>query len=239
VENRVTNGRSELHDVRVSRNLGGPDAPLATRATAPGWRDPRLWIGVVIVAVSVVAGARLLGAADDSVAVWAVESDMGAGDTVTADDLVSERVRFVEDGDLETYFLVDDELPTDLQLSRGIGAGELLPRAAVGPAADAVTIQLPVAVDTSLVPPAVRAGSVVDVYLTGTTDEGGRGSAATDRSEAVLTEVTVIEAPELDESFAVSGRRQLVLAVTEEDAARYFQLVGPLDDPALTVLQRG
>lgn len=235
----MTEGGSGLHDVGVSRNLGRPDAPNATRATAPGWRDPRLWIGVAIVAVSVVAGARLLGAADDSVTVWAVESDMGAGDTVTSEDLVAERVRFVEDGALDTYFLADEELPSDLQLKRGVGAGELLPRAAVGPAADGVTIQLPVAVDTAVVPPAVRAGSVVDVYLTGATDErGGRGTAV-DRSEAVLEGVTVIEAPALDESFAVSGRRQLVLAVTEEDAARYFQVVGPLDDPALTVLQRG
>ena len=79
---------------------------------------------------------------------------MGAGDTVTADDLVSQRVRFVDDADLDTYFAADDELPADLQLRRGVGAGELLPRAAVGPAEEADTVQLPVAVDTSLVPPA-------------------------------------------------------------------------------------
>ena len=52
--------------------------PASTRAAAggprhpPGWRDPRLWIGVAIVAVSVVVGSRLLAAADDSVAVWAL-----------------------------------------------------------------------------------------------------------------------------------------------------------------------
>jgi hypothetical protein len=240
VENRVTRGPSGLHDVRVSRSLGRPDAPPATRATSPGWRDPRLWIGVAIVAVSVVAGARLLGAADESVAVWAVESDMGAGDAVTADDLVSERVRFVEDADLGAYFVVDEELPSDLQLKRGVGAGELLPRAAVGPAADGDTIQLPVAVDTSLVPPSVGAGSVVDVYLTGTSGEDTRGSGdGRDRSEAVLTGVTVIDAPPLDESFAVSGRRQLVLGVSGQDAARFFALVGSLDDPGLTIVRRG
>ena len=55
----------------------------------------------------------------------------------------------------------------------------------------------------------------------------------------MLAGVTVIEAPALDDSFAVSGRRQLVLGVTEEDAARFFRVVGSLDDPGLTVLQRG
>ena len=41
------------------------------RGHRPAWRDPRLWIGVVLVAASVVAGARLLAAADDTVQVWA------------------------------------------------------------------------------------------------------------------------------------------------------------------------
>ena len=234
----MTAGPSGLHDVPVSRNLGGPDAPPATRATTPGWRDPRLWIGIVIVAVSVVVGARLVGSADDSVAVWAVAADMGAGDAVTADDLVSRRVRFSDAEHLDTYFRVGDELPADLQLAHGVGAGELLARVAVSPASESDTMQLPVAVDSSLVPPSVRSGSVVDVYLTGSADEGGQRPTG-DRSQAVLAAVTVIDAPQLDGSFAVSGKRQLVLGVSAEDAARFFELVGPLDDPALTVVRRG
>ena len=236
----MTSGRSGLHDVAVSRNLGGPDAPSATRATTPGWRDPRLWIGIAIVAVSVVTGARLLGSADDSVAVWAVEADMGTGDAVTADDLVVRRVRFGEDEHLATYFRAGDELPADLQLRHGVGAGELLARDAVGPASEGDTLQLPVAVDTALVPPSVRSGAIVDVYLTGSSEErGGAGAETPDRGEAVLTGVAVIDAPPLDESFAVSGKQQLVLGVSAEDAARFFELVGPLDDPALTVVRRG
>ena len=70
----------------------------------------------------------------------------------------------------------------------------------------------------------------MDVYLTG---------SGAKRGEAVLTSVAVIDAPPLDESFAVGGQRQLVLGVTAEDATRFFELVGPLDDPALTVVRRG
>jgi hypothetical protein len=223
--------------VRVSRNLG-PDAPPATRATTPGWRDPRLWIGIAIVAVSVVAGARLIGAADDSIEVWAVSQDMGTGDSVTADDLVAHRVRFADSADLDGYFRVDDQLPADLRLRHGIAAGELLSRAAVGPAADSHTVQLPVAVDSSRVPPSVEAGSIVDVYVTGTLGADA-GPGGRDRSQAVLTQVTVIDAPPLDESFAVSGERQLVLGVTSQDAARFFRVVASLDDPGLTVVRRG
>ena len=207
------------------------------RATAPGWRDPRLWVGAAIIAVSVIAGARVVGAADDSVSVWAVASDMGAGDTVTADDLVARQVRFVDPGQLDTYFPADQELPADLSLRRGVGAGELLPRAAVGAADEAATLHLPVAVDAALVPPSVRSGSVVDVYLTGASDEESAEGGS--RGRAVLSGVTVIEAPPLDEGFAVSGKRQLVLGVGEDDAARFFRQVGGLDAAALTIVRRG
>lgn len=188
-------------------------------------------------AVSVIAGARLMGAADDSVAIWAVGSDLGPGDTVTADDLVSREVRFVDPAQLGTYFPADEELPADLSLRRGVGAGELLPRAAVGAAADTETLHLPVAVDAALVPPSVHSGSVVDVYLTGASGEESPG--ARDRGRAVLSEVVVIEAPPLDEGFAVTGRRQLVLGVGEDDAARFFRQVGGLDAAALTIVRRG
>lgn len=207
------------------------------RAAAPGWRDPRLWVGAAIVAVSVIAGARLMAAADDSVPVWAVASDLGPGDTVTAGDLVVRHVRFADPDQLDAYFATDAELPADLALRRAVGAGELLPRAAVGAAADGETLHLPVAVDAALVPPSVRSGSVVDVYLSGATTADG--SAAPGQGKAVLTEVTVVDAPPLDEGFAVSGRRQIVLGVGEDDAARFFRLVGRLDAPTLTIVRRG
>jgi len=194
-------------------------------------------VGAAIVAVSVIAGARVMGTADDSVEVWAVASDMGTGDTVTADDLVVRQVRFVDPGQLDTYFPADEELPADLSLRRGVGAGELLPRAAVGASADTETLHLPVAVDAALVPPSVQSGSVVDVYLTGASDEGS--PAAGGRGRAVLSGVTVIEAPPLDEGFAVTGQRQLVLGVGEDDAARFFRQVGGLDAPTLTIVRRG
>ena len=237
MEDGVSDRAVRGHDDRVNSDLGIPEAPPAVRATRPGWRDPRLWVGIVIVAVSVVAGARVVAAADDSVTVWAVADDMGAGDAVTAQDLVAQRVRFGDQEQLARYFPADRALPADQRLARGVGAGELLPRAAVGTDAEAETLQLPIAVDTSLVPPSVGAGSVVDVYLTGSAPDAEDGSRAV-RSRAVLAAVTVIDAPPLDEGFAVSGRRQLVLGVTERDAARFFRAVGGLDAPVLTVVRR-
>lgn len=196
-----------------------------------GWRDPRLWIGVLVVAVSVVAGARLVAAADQSVRVWSVARDLGAGETVQPDDLVATRVRFADGGTGSGYFTVDDRLPADLRLTRAVSAGELLPRGAVGATAPADTLEVPVAVDADQVPPSVTAGSVVDVYLLGAKGATGQGP--------VLSAVSVVGAPPVDQGFAASGKRQLVLAVAEKDAREFFRLLGATDQPVLTVVRRG
>lgn len=209
----------------------GP-VPPATRAARPGWRDPRLWVGVLLVAVSVVAGARILAAADDSVSVWTLATDVGPGAVLTTDDLVAQRVRFADSEQLAGYFTVDDELPADLHLVRGVGAGELLPRAALGTGATPIdSVELPVAVDADQVPPSVRDGSVVHIYLRDP-------SARSESSGPVLEAATVVDAPPLDSGFGtVTGRRQLVLAVAADDATAFLAAVGRLESPVLTVVR--
>lgn len=209
------------------------EAPAAVRSATAGWRDPRLWIGVALVAVSVVAGVRVVGAADDTVVVWAAPADAGAGAVLTADDLVARRVHFADEADLAQYWTADDALPAELHLTRAVGAGELLPRAAVGAADATGAVSLPLAVDPALVPPGVEPGWVVDVYL------GGDEAPGAGTGDPVLAGATVLEAPALDDVLAVSGRRQVVVAVDEADAAAYFRATGAVTDPVLTVVRRG
>jgi hypothetical protein len=210
--------------------------PAAARAARPGWRDPRLWVGLLIVTVSVLAGARLLASADDTVSVWAVSGDAGPGAELTTDDLVAHRVRFADGADLAGYYTVDDELPADLHLVRGVTAGELLPRAAIGSASDTGdTVELPIAVEAEQVGRSVQAGSVVNVYLV-----GSGGHARSLDTGPVLADATVVDAPSPDSGLgAATGRRQLVLAVPEADVEAYFAAVGSVDNPVLTVVRKG
>lgn len=212
-----------------STGLSG--APAAQRVQRAGWRDPRLWVGAALVAVSVVAGARLLAAADDTVPVWAAADDLAAGAPVSAADLEQHRVRFADADDLAGYYPGDGPPPEGLLL-RPVGAGELLPRAAVGAAAQRGLVQLPLSVDPEQVPPSVDTGSVVDVYVLGT--DTARGEAA----EPALSGASVVAAPDVEDSFVVSGKRQLVLAVPEDDARRFFGLIGSVDSPTVTVVRR-
>ena len=225
----------------MARKLGSPGAsapPFAVRATTPGWRDPRLWIGIAIVAVSVVAGARLLASADDTVDLWAVSADMGAGDVVTEADLVVQRVRFADARRLDLYFTAEEQLAPDLELVRGVGEGELLPRGAVGSSAQSDVLQVPISVASERVPVSIEAGSVVDVMIVARPAQPG-GRAPIGPGEAALEGVTVVAAPPLADSFGTSGERQLDLAVPEADAQAFFELLNSLESPVLTVLRRG
>lgn len=175
-------------------------------------------------ALSVVAGSRLLAAADDTVIVWAAAEDLAGGAEVNADDLEARRVRFAEPADLERYFTSDDPLPEDVRLVRGVGRGELLPRAAVGTTADADVLELPIPVD--LVPDSVGPGSVVNVYV--------RDTVRCPRcAGAALESVAVVDAPAADE---LTGVRQLVLAVEPPAAEEWFELLATLETPVVTVV---
>lgn len=218
----------------VSRNLGTgtPLVPPATRTARSGWRDPRLWIGVVLVTASIALGARVFAAADDSVAVWAFAGDQGAGSPVDTDALVTTRVRFADPADLDLYFAASEPVPEGMVLRHGVGAGELLTHSAVGPADEQGTLQVSLAVEPHHMPPAVTTGSVVDVYAD---DRARRGRGSGQQAGPVLDSVTVVDAPALEETFAVSGTRQVVVAVDADRAAEFQSVVGAMDDPVLSV----
>jgi hypothetical protein len=209
-----------------------PHPIAATRSRTPGWRDPRLWVGLAIVAVSVVAGVRVVGSADDSVPVWALRDDLEVGATIEQELLEVRAVRFGDAGDLSRYVRADQPLPADRTLTRAIGAGELLPVAALGPTGGSGVVQAPIRVPAEGIPPSVEVGSRVDVYAS---DE----SEADRPARLLVADVVVTAAPVAAESFGSTGERQLVLGLPEDEEATLARLVAASNAGSLTVVGRG
>jgi hypothetical protein len=150
------------------------------RLRRPSWLDLRLVIGILLVLVSVAVGAHLVASADRTVATWALRTDLAAGTTVTAGDLVAVRMRVSAGAD---RYLSAGRSPAGLVLSRDVGAGELLPAAAVRPRPQGSLVSIPVS--PRHVPPSIRPGQLVDVYAT----TSGTGQPV--RTERILTAVPV------------------------------------------------
>jgi hypothetical protein len=218
-------------------DLGIMHVPAARRAFAPGWRDPRLWVGLAIVAASVFAGALVLGSSDDTVPVWAASGSLGAGHVLTSDDLAVRRVRFGDPQDASLYLRADQQLPSGLQLSRDVGAGELVPRAAVTPATGRDLRQVPISVAPDQVPSGVGVGDAVDVYVRPAASTACQGSSVCDGRPA-LSGVRVLDAPAADAAFGSDGTRMLVLGMSAAQSRRFFGLLASTDGATLTVVGR-
>ena len=142
-----------------------PGSPRAARLATPGWLDGRLVLGVLLVLVSVVVGARVLSSADRSTLVYAVNKDLAAGSVLQSDDLVPVRARLFDTA--ARYVGVGTEVPTGYVVRRAIGNGELLPLDALSrPEVDVDFRLVTVPVDQGHFPPTLTDDQQVDVWVT-------------------------------------------------------------------------
>ena len=83
--------------------------------------DPRLLIGLLLVAGSVAGVVGIVSAADDSVEIYAAARTLTPGQRVTADDLTVVSVRL--DSATSRYLSVDSLPPAGVLVGRTIAAG--------------------------------------------------------------------------------------------------------------------
>jgi len=153
------------------------DAPVAGRLRRPGWRDPRLLLGLLLIAVSVTAVTTMVRSADETAPYYAASDTLTPGTVLTRDNVSVVRVRL----DGGAYVAPGDE-PWGKVVTRVVSQGELLPVEALTAPENfeartiAVRTTLPLA-------GGVEAGSVVDIYLT--TDNDGPATSVVARGLTV------------------------------------------------------
>jgi hypothetical protein len=212
----------QQHVTRSTSPGSPPGSPPAQRAARSRWKDPRLAVGIALVAACALVGARFLGGADDTVGVWAARDALEAGQGVGVSDLVRREVAFGDQEDADAYLSADAPLPERSTLSRPVGAGELLPRAALGDAGTGSLTEVPLSVETEAVPSTLRVGTVVDVWVTpdtaATDADGSDGTAP--RSILVFDDVAVLSVPRTSTSLGPTATRQVIVGVGEDQQGR-------------------
>nr|NLD41195.1 hypothetical protein [Actinomycetales bacterium] len=159
----------------------------AARIRRPSWRDPRLGIGIVLVALSVALGTWAVAAAGRTVPVWAVSRTLTPGE-----ELESAVVAMEVSPNLAELYISVETVPAGVA-DRVIEAGELIPASAVVAEIDVRTVVVTVDGDLS---PLVVAGSRVDLWLS--PDDGAA-------SFPVIEDVVVRGLVESSSAFSARG----------------------------------
>jgi hypothetical protein len=211
-------------------------APKAIRSQRPGWRNPRLLLGIALVAGSVLLGARLMAAADDTVAVWSVARDLPAGAAVERGDLERRQVRFPDSETADQYLGAEKALAAGATLNRPVAGGELLPRAALATQATADLVEVPVSVLSDDLPATVRQGSVVDVWVAPKVSAVGDAKV---RAVPVLTDVVVVAVPRSSAGLAPQATRQVIVGVPAARAEDLGTALGGMSEGRVVIARKG
>lgn len=199
-----------------------PTSPAALRLRRPGWRDPRLLLGIVLVAGSVALGSTLVSAAGRTVPVYTADGALVPGDVLDPGTLRVREVRLGDAGDV--YLPADVPLPDGLVVTRTVGAGELVPRAAVASEADLGLRPVAIEPDGAL-PRGLAAGASVDVWFVPASAPDGStaGSGGAARADAAVEPVLLVagvivaEVSEPSAGLAVGGAVTVHVLVPESD----------------------
>lgn len=194
--------------------MSAATSPPARRLGA-GRRDVRLALGVGLVVLSVVLGGRLVAASGDRVAVWSLRQSLAAGTTLHDDDLVAVPAA----ADTVTAYVPQSSDVAGKTLGRDVGAGELLPAAALADAAPADRRLVTVPVDPLHAPPGLARGERVDVYVS-PKDGASAGQDGVTVLPALVLAGALVADPGVTDTAGTTSQLGVVLDVGTGDAVR-------------------
>lgn len=181
-------------------------SPAPRRVKPPRWLDLRLLLGLALVVASVLLGAFAFSRAQHTSRVLATTRELAAGTTLSAGD-----VRFVSvklPSDAHSHYLARRAAAVGKQLTRDLGADELLPSDAVHAAPTRTTLSVPLAAGAA---PTLRAGERIEIWL----------STKACASVVLLSDVTVQSVHDSGAAGLVhDGGQDVVLSVAPELADR-------------------
>lgn len=196
-----------------------PPSPSPRRIGVPRWIDARLIVGVLLVAVSVVTGAHVLGNAQARIPLLAFTRDLAAGTSVQHTDVTLVRVALPR-AQLPLYLKPEDEL-IGTTLAHAVSRGELVAQSVVGLQTSITTVVIPLAAGAA---PALHRGERIVVWT----------ASDTCGLVELIHDVTV---QSVDRDDGLSGAsRQLVAIDLPDDAA--FRVAKTLSDDT-AVLRAG
>jgi hypothetical protein len=196
----------------------GTNSAEAPRLRRPGWKDPRLLAGILLVLLSVAGIVTLVQSLDRSEGYWAAGQDLVPGAIVGPDDLTVVQARLGDAAD--DYLPADRPLPADASVVGTVRQGELIPLDAVASVdpesrqAVALTLEDPL-------PEGTGPGARVDVWIA--TADGRQGFS---EPELVAPHAELAGISEASGSFGTTGEVSLQVLLGPEELPRVLDAKG-------------
>jgi len=192
-------------------------APVAPRLRRPTWRDPRLLVGIVIVALAVALGSWAVSSAGRTVPVFAADGVLTPGTPLDAEHLRTVDVRLGPAA--EHYLRADEPVPDGLVARNVVEDGELVSRTALAPAddVDARSVAVPVG---SVLSDRIHSGAVVDLWFVPDADDG------TSVPTPLVSEVVVEQVDTGDSGLVVASGVTLHVLVSSADLPDVLAALG-------------
>jgi len=215
-------------DTAVRSGFGAPSAP-AQRNRRARWKDGRLVLGVLLVAITALAGAKLLSSADDTTTIWAAKRDLPTGTKLTGDDLTTVRVRFTSGDDANKYVVVAADLK-GLVVARAVDAGEFVPRDAAVSESEKDRTELPLSIATGRLPSDVAVGDIVDLWVV--------PKAESQPARQWWSNLRVLQIDAVKGVAGSSARRQVLVGLAQNDLQRLPAALAAMSAGEPTLIRR-
>lgn len=170
------------------------------------WIDPRLIIGVVLVAISIASVAFVVTQSNRTIEVWVASDRVAAGETITASDVALARVQLDAQADL---YHPHDDSPVGLVVTRSMMPGELIPRSAVVEEAFAESTKIVVPLGSNTATDLAR-GDVVDVWAAAPAEDRSTGFG---EPGLLVDDAVVVAVHEQEGLLSTSGAVQVELLI--------------------------
>lgn len=154
----------------AGRGASSTAAAPADRFRRPGWREPRLLIGLGLVVVSLAATTATVTYGDATEPFAVAERDLEVGDTVGAEDLRPADLRLEATGD--AYVSGAEDLQEGSVVVDRVAEGQLVPVESIGRQEDIDRRPIGIPLATPL-PGGTTAGELVDIWVSQRERTGG------------------------------------------------------------------
>jgi hypothetical protein len=188
--------------------------------------DPRLVIGLALVAGAVAGVYAVVTAADTSVQVYVARAALAPGDRITETDLRVASVRL--DAATELYLAPGDIPSEGLIVTRSVTPGELVPTQAIG-STDGLRLTSVVLAVTGALASAIDSGSTVDIWAAREGDAGEFGPPS-----VMVSSATVVRLVETQSIVARGETTAVEVLVPKTRVARVLQAIA--NDDAISIV---